>query len=197
MKRFFDIFASSLGLILLSPIILFLILLIAVNIGRPVFFVQERPGKNGNIFKMVKFRTMTDARDPEGVLLPDAQRMTKFGTFLRSSSLDELPELWNVLKGHMSIVGPRPLLTRYLPLYTARQNRRHELRPGITGLAQVSGRNALSWNQKFDLDVWYVDNQSFLLDLKIIFLTFRKVLDRDGISQEGEATAQEFRGELD
>lgn len=197
MKRFFDIFVSSLGLILLSPIILFLILLIAVNIGRPVFFVQERPGKNGNIFKMVKFRTMTDARDPQGVLLPDAERMTKFGTFLRSSSLDELPELWNVLKGHMSIVGPRPLLTRYLPLYTARQNRRHELRPGITGLAQVSGRNALSWNQKFDLDVWYVDNQSFFLDLKIIFLTFRKVFDRDGISQEGEATAQEFKGELD
>jgi lipopolysaccharide/colanic/teichoic acid biosynthesis glycosyltransferase len=163
-------------------------------LGSPIFFKQTRPGRYGKSFKMIKFRSMTDARDIAGRLLPDSERLTAFGQFLRSTSLDELPELWNVLKGDMSLVGPRPLLMEYLPLYTPHQARRHEVRPGITGLAQVNGRNSLSWEEKFDLDVWYVDNQSFLLDMKILLLTVKKVLLREGISASGEATMSKFTG---
>ena len=175
-----------------------MILVIALQVrrklGTPVLFRQTRPGKRGKPFEMIKFRTMRDAIDAAGNPLPDSERMTPFGIFLRSSSLDELPELWNVLKGDMSLVGPRPLLMEYLPLYSPEQYRRHEARPGVTGWAQINGRNALSWDEKFKLDIWYVDNHSFWLDLKIIFLTIKKVVGRDGISADGEATMSKFEG---
>ncbi|BDB71961.1 sugar transferase [Comamonas thiooxydans] len=164
------------------------------KLGSPVFFRQLRPGLHGKPFEMVKLRTMTDERGPDGQLLPDAARLTSFGRFLRSTSLDELPELWNVLKGDMSLVGPRPLLMEYMPLYTSEQARRHEARPGVTGWAQVNGRNAISWEEKFELDVWYVDHQSLWLDIKILWLTVKRVLVRDGISAEGEATMRKFTG---
>lgn len=197
MKRLFDIIGSLLGLLLLSPVIAIIAWQISRKMGSPVLFRQVRPGLNGKPFEMVKFRTMKDAVDAVGKLLPDSERLTPFGQFLRSSSLDELPELWNVLKGDMSLVGPRPLLMEYLPLYSPEQYRRHEVRPGVTGWAQVNGRNALSWEEKFKLDVWYVDNRSFWLDLKIIFLTIKKVLVREGISADGEATMKRFEGSRD
>ncbi|WP_339406252.1 sugar transferase [Pseudomonas helleri] len=195
-KRIFDIACSFVGLLLLLPVILILAWMIRRKLGSPVFFRQLRPGRNGVPFEMIKFRTMRDAIDASGQPLPDSERMTPFGSFLRSSSLDELPELWNVLKGDMSLVGPRPLLMQYLPLYTAAQNRRHEVRPGVTGWAQVNGRNSLSWDEKFKLDVWYVDNRSLKLDVKILFLTVRKVLIKEGISQENNATMEPFTGSM-
>jgi lipopolysaccharide/colanic/teichoic acid biosynthesis glycosyltransferase len=194
MKRVFDFLGALFGLLLLALPMLFLAWLVRRNLGSPVLFYQIRSGRFGAPFEMVKFRTMTDAKDASGALLPDAERLTAFGRFLRSSSLDELPELWNVLKGDMSLVGPRPLLMEYLPLYTPEQARRHEVRPGMTGWAQVNGRNALSWEDKFSLDVWYVDHQSLWLDFKILYLTVKKVLVRDGISAEGEATMSKFTG---
>lgn len=194
MKRVFDIVVSGAALFVLSVPLVVLICLIRWRLGKPVFFSQMRPGLNGRPFRMVKFRTMTNARGADGELLPDAERLTVFGRFLRSTSLDELPELWNVLKGDMSLVGPRPLLMEYLPLYSADQARRHEVRPGITGWAQVNGRNALSWDEKFALDVWYVDRHTLWLDIKILWLTVRKVLLRDGISAAGEATMPKFTG---
>jgi len=193
-KRLFDIVASSFGLLLLSPVIAMVAWRIRHKLGTPVLFRQVRPGLNGKPFEMVKFRTMLDAVDPTGHLLPDSERMTPFGSFLRSSSLDELPELWNVLKGDMSLVGPRPLLMEYLPLYSPEEYRRHEVRPGVTGWAQINGRNALSWEEKFALDLWYVDNRTLWLDLRIIFLTVKKVFMRDGISADGEATMPKFTG---
>jgi lipopolysaccharide/colanic/teichoic acid biosynthesis glycosyltransferase len=193
-KRTFDFLASSFALILLSPVIAVVAWQIRRKMGSPVLFRQVRPGLDGKSFEMVKFRTMKDALDAEGNPLPDSERLTAFGQFLRSSSLDELPELWNVLKGDMSLVGPRPLLMEYLPLYSPEQYRRHEVRPGVTGWAQVNGRNTLSWEDKFALDVWYVDNRSFLLDIKILFLTVKKVVVRDGISADGEATMTRFYG---
>lgn len=196
-KRVFDIFVSFIGLIIIFPVIVLLAWRIKVTLGSPILFSQVRPGKDGITFTMIKFRTMRDLNDAEGNLLPDSERMTTFGKFLRSTSLDELPELWNVLKGDMSLVGPRPLLVEYLSLYTPDQYRRHEVRPGITGWAQVNGRNAIGWEDKFKLDVWYVDNQSFWLDLKIIFLTLKKVVVRDGINAEGEATTTKFTGSND
>ncbi len=194
MKRIFDVVVAVCALVLLALPLLVLIVLIRRRLGSPVFFRQTRPGLYGKPFEMIKFRTMTDARGPDGVLLPDADRLVPFGRFLRASSLDELPELWNVIKGDMSLVGPRPLLMQYLPLYSPEQARRHEMRPGITGWAQVNGRNALNWEDKFALDVFYVDNQSFLLDIKILWLTVRKVLVREGISAAGEATMTAFTG---
>lgn len=193
-KRLFDFFASALGLLLLAPVIAVLAWQIRRKLGSPVLFRQTRPGLHGKPFQMIKFRTMRDAIGPDGKPLPDSERMTPFGSFLRSSSLDELPELWNVLKGDMSLVGPRPLLMEYLPLYSPEQARRHEVRPGVTGWAQINGRNALSWEEKFRLDVWYVDNQSFWLDLKILALTVKKVFVREGISAAGEVTAAKFTG---
>lgn len=193
-KRIFDIAASACALILLSPVLLVVMLLVRIKLGSPIFFTQVRPGLYGKPFKMVKFRTMTDERDEQGELLPDAVRLTKFGQFLRSTSLDELPELWNVLKGDMSLVGPRPLLMEYLSLYNAEQKRRHEVRPGITGWAQVNGRNTVDWPERFQLDVWYVDNRSLWLDIKVLFATVKKVLVRDGIAAEGEATMSKFTG---
>lgn len=193
-KRFFDFSATAFGLLVLALPLLLLALLVRTKLGSPVFFRQTRPGLHGKPFEMVKFRTMTDARDAQGELLPDSERLPPFGRFLRSSSLDELPELWNVLKGEMSLVGPRPLLMEYLPLYTPQQYRRHEVRPGVTGWAQVNGRNAISWEEKFALDVWYVENQSFWLDVKILLLTVKKVLVKDGISATGEATMTKFTG---
>lgn len=193
-KRLFDIFASFIGLLVLSPIIAIVAWKIRKNLGSPVLFKQVRPGKDGKPFQMVKFRTMRDAVDAAGNPLPDSERLTPFGNWLRSTSLDELPELWNVLKGDMSLVGPRPLLMEYLPLYSKEQYRRHDVRPGVTGWAQVNGRNALSWDEKFKLDVWYVENRSFWLDIKILLLTVKKVLVRDGISAEGQATMERFRG---
>lgn len=194
MKRLFDIILAALGLLISSPLLLGLMLLIRLTFGVPIFFTQTRPGKNGKPFEMVKFRSMIDVRDAQGSQLSDAARLTTFGHFLRSTSLDELPEMWNVLKGDMSLVGPRPLLLEYLPLYTAEQARRHEVRPGITGWAQVNGRNAISWEEKFKLDVWYVDNQSFWLDVKILLLTVKKVFVREGISAKGEVTIEKFMG---
>jgi lipopolysaccharide/colanic/teichoic acid biosynthesis glycosyltransferase len=194
MKRLFDFVVAFFALLVLALPLLMLAWLIRGKLGNPVLFKQVRPGLNGRPFKMVKFRTMTDARGPNGALLPDAQRLTPFGRFLRASSLDELPELWNVLKGEMSLVGPRPLLMEYLPLYTPEQARRHEVRPGITGWAQVNGRNAISWEDKFALDVWYVDHRSLLLDVRILWMTVKKVLVRDGISAAGEATMPKFSG---
>ena len=194
MKRLFDITAATLALLLLGLPLLVLAWQVRRKLGSPVLFRQVRPGLRGQPFEMVKFRTMTDARGPDGQLLPDAERLTAFGRFLRSSSLDELPELCNVLKGEMSLVGPRPLLMEYLPLYSREQARRHEVRPGITGWAQVNGRNALSWDDKFKLDVWYVDHRSLWLDIKILWLTVRKVVVREGISAAGEATMPRFTG---
>jgi len=182
MKRLFDFIVSFFALIFLFPVMALLIALIKFKLGSPVFFAQLRPGMNGQPFKMYKFRSMTDTRDADGRLLPDTERLTKFGKFLRSSSLDELPGLWNVLTGDMSLVGPRPLLMDYLPFYSIEQARRHEVRPGLTGWAQVNGRNAISWDDKFKLDVWYVDHHSFFLDIKILLLTVKKVLRRDGVS---------------
>jgi lipopolysaccharide/colanic/teichoic acid biosynthesis glycosyltransferase len=196
MKRFFDFSVALVAFALLGLLLLLLAWQVRRKLGSPVFFRQVRPGLRGQPFQMVKFRTMTDERGPDGQLLPDAERLTPFGRFLRASSLDELPELWNVLKGEMSLVGPRPLLMEYLPLYSAEQARRHEVRPGITGWAQVNGRNALSWEDKFKLDVWYVDHRSLWLDIRILWLTVRKVLVREGISAEGEATMSRFAGPL-
>jgi len=193
-KRTFDIVVSCFSLLVLAVPLLILVWLVRRKLGSPVFFRQVRPGLRGRPFQMVKFRTMTDERGPGGELLPDAERLTGFGKFLRSTSLDELPELWNVLKGEMSLVGPRPLLMEYLPLYSPEQARRHEIRPGVTGWAQVNGRNALSWDERFALDVWYVDNRSFWVDLKILWLTVRKVIVREGISASGEATMSKFTG---
>ncbi|WP_424924336.1 sugar transferase [Alloalcanivorax xenomutans] len=194
MKRLMDTLGSVLGLILLSPVLIVVSTLVRLKLGSPILFTQIRPGLDAKSFKMMKFRTMTDERDENGELLPDNLRLTKFGAFLRSTSLDELPELINVLKGDMSLVGPRPLLMEYLPLYSERQYRRHEVRPGITGWAQINGRNALSWDEKFELDVWYVENRSLWLDIKILFLTILKVVKRDGISHGGEATMPRFEG---
>lgn len=195
MKRLFDIVLASLCLLFLGLPLLFLIWQVRRKLGSPVLFRQTRPGLHGQPFMMIKFRTMTDQRGPDGELLPDSQRLTPFGRFLRASSLDELPELWNVLKGDMSLVGPRPLLMEYLPLYSPEQARRHEVRPGITGWAQVNGRNSLGWEEKFKLDVWYVDHRSLWLDVKILWLTVRKVLVREGISANGEATMSKFTGD--
>ena len=194
MKRFWDLAVSVVGLVILSPVLLILAVVVRVKLGSPVLFRQMRPGRDGELFKLIKFRTMTDSRDSQGDLLPDSERLTRFGQFLRSTSADELPELWNVLRGDMSIVGPRPLLVEYLPLYSPHQGRRHEVRPGITGLAQVRGRNSLTWDEKFDLDVWYVDNRSFRLDCAIVFWTFTSIFKREGISAEGSATMPPFQG---
>lgn len=194
MKRFFDFFVIFFTLILFSPVLAVVACTVRQKLGSPVFFRQIRPGQGGKPFEMIKFRTMRDAVDSQGQPLPDSERLTIFGNILRSTSLDELPELWNVLKGDMSLVGPRPLLMEYLPLYTPEQARRHEVRPGITGWAQINGRNAISWEEKFKLDVWYVDNQSLWLDIKILWLTFAKVFKREGISQEGEVTMSKFMG---
>ncbi len=193
-KRIFDFLCSLLGLVMLLPVIILLSMAINKKLGSPVLFKQKRPGLDGKIFEMVKFRTMLDAFDLNGHSLPDSERMTPFGSFLRSASLDELPGLWNVLKGDMSLVGPRPLLVEYLPLYSEEQARRHIVKPGITGWAQVNGRNAISWEQKFKLDVWYVDNQSFWLDIKILLLTVKKVFVKEGISADGEVTMSKFAG---
>ena len=196
-KRIFDVVGALTALGVGIPILVGVAASVRFAIGSPVLFRQTRPGLNGEEFEMVKFRTMTNARGPDGQLLPDAERLTSFGRFLRSSSLDELPELWNVLRGDMSLVGPRPLLMRYLDRYTPEQARRHEVRPGITGLAQVSGRNAISWDEKFALDVWYVDHRSLALDLKILVQTVLKVVRRDGVSAADHATMPEFMGTLD
>jgi sugar transferase EpsL len=193
-KRLVDLTASLLVLLAFSPLLVVLWTMVRIKHGSPVLFCQQRPGLFGNPFTMYKFRTMTDERDAEGNLLPDVQRMTVLGKFIRSTSFDELPELWNVLKGEMSLVGPRPLLMEYLPLYSAEQNRRHEVLSGITGWAQVNGRNAISWEEKFELDVWYVDNRSFWLDIKILWLTILKVLARENISTFGDETAPKFTG---
>jgi len=194
MKRIFDIVFAFLGLIVFSPIILIVAWKVKINLGSPVVFIQTRPGLHGKPFSLFKFRTMRDATDESGKLLPDSKRMTTFGSRLRNSSVDELPSLWNVLKGDMSFVGPRPLLMQYLPLYNEQQLRRHEVLPGITGWAQVNGRNAISWEEKFNLDVWYVDNRTFLLDIKILFLTVKKVFVKEGITAEGHVTIEPFKG---
>ena len=194
MKRIFDFLAAAVGLILLFPLLGYVAWQGGRKMGSPVLFRQVRPGLHGEAFEMLKFRTMQDTVGKNGKLLPDAERLTPFGDFLRSSSIDELPELWNVLKGEMSLVGPRPLLMHYLPLYSSEQARRHQVRPGITGWAQVNGRNAINWEEKFKLDVWYVDHQSFWLDLKILWMTCSKVFKREGISQEGQATMEPFQG---
>ena len=193
-KRFFDFILSLIAIIMLSPVYLIVIVLVRIKLGSPVFFTKKRPGKDEKIFKMYKFRTMTNEVDENGNLLPDDKRLTKFGKLLRSTSLDELPELFNILKGDMSIVGPRPLLVRYLPLYNEYQKHRHDARPGFTGWAQCNGRNSISWEEKFDLDVYYVNHITFLLDVKIIFKTVKTVLCREGISSEASATMEEFRG---
>ena len=194
MKRLLDLVFSLILLLLLSPVMLGVSACILIVMGRPVFFRQERPGRDGKLFAMLKFRTMSDRRDSSGDLLPDAERLGRLGRFLRSSSLDELPELINVIRGDMSLVGPRPLLTEYLPLYDQKQARRHEIRPGITGWAQVKGRNALGWQEKFELDVWYVDHQSMLLDLRILLMTIGQVLKTSDVNQEGHATMSRFTG---
>lgn len=194
LKRLFDIFFSLGWLLVFSPLLITVAILVRLKLGSPIFFIQERPGKDGKPFRMVKFRTMTDERDAQGNLLPDEIRLTKFGKLLRSTTLDEFPEMWNVLCGDMSVVGPRPLLMRYIPRYNAFQARRMETKPGVTGWAQVNGRNALSWDEKFAMDVWYVDNQSFWLDLKIVVQTFFVVFRRRGINSEKAATMEEFMG---
>lgn len=194
MKRIFDIFSSALALLLLSPVIAITAYFIHKKLGSPVLFRQVRPGLNGKPFEMIKFRTMKDAVDKKGQSLPDSERLTSFGMKLRSTSLDELPELWNVLKGEMSLVGPRPLLMEYLPLYNQEQSRRHNVRPGVTGWAQINGRNAISWQDKFKLDVWYIDNQSLWLDMKILFLTIKKVFFKEGISADDHVTIEPFKG---
>jgi len=196
MKRLLDLISSFIGLLFLLPVIVLIVLLVRLKIGSPVLFKQARPGLNEEIFNMYKFRTMTNECDKNGSLLSDEIRLTKFGQFLRSTSLDELPGLWNVLKGDMGLVGPRPLLVEYLPLYSEKQSRRHEVKPGITGWAQVNGRNAISWSEKFELDVWYVDNQSFWLDIKILWMTVKKVIMRDGVSQNNHVTMDKFKGSL-
>ena len=193
-KRPFDIITSLILLVVGLPVYAILSILIYTKLGYPILFHQQRPGLHNKPFTILKFRTMTDARDEVGNLLPDAQRLTKFGKFLRSSSLDELPELINVVKGEMSLVGPRPLLEQYLDLYTPEQMRRHDVRPGITGWAQVNGRNAISWEEKFELDVWYVDNYTLWLDIKILLITIVKIVKRENINQEGQATMKEFIG---
>lgn len=193
-KRSFDIILAFTCSFLLAPVMFFIACKIRKNLGSPVLFRQTRPGKNGKPFEMVKFRTMKDAFDEKGNILTDSLRMTPFGDKLRKSSLDELPELWNVLKGDMSLVGPRPLLMQYLPLYSREQARRHNVRPGVTGWAQINGRNAISWEKKFELDVWYVDNRSLWLDIKILFLTVKKVLVKEGISSDGHVTIEPFTG---
>lgn len=194
-KRLIDFILALCVLLVIWPILLIItVWLHFANKGAGAFFTQDRPGKNGKIFKLIKYKTMTDERDTEGNLLPDADRLTKVGRFVRSTSIDELPQLINVLKGDMALIGPRPLLPQYLPLYSPEQARRHEVRPGITGWAQINGRNAISWTKKFEYDVWYVDHCSFLLDLKIVFLTIKKVFIREGISQEGQATMEFFNG---
>jgi len=193
-KRALDILVAIPAIILLLPIYGIISFLVLISLGVPIFFQQKRPGINGQPFQIYKFRTMTDARDEQGNLLPDAERLTPFGQFLRRTSLDELPELWNVLKGDMSLVGPRPLLMQYLDRYTPEQARRHEVKPGITGWAQIHGRNALTWEEKFKLDVWYVDHMSFWLDIKILIITLWKILKREGINQPGQATMEEFKG---
>ena len=195
-KRWLDLGIALIALLLLSPVLMLVAWQVARQLGRPLFFIQQRPGLHGQPFNMFKFRTMTDERDANGQLLPDADRLTPFGQFLRRTSLDELPELWNVLRGDMSLVGPRPLLMRYLPLYTPEQARRHDVRPGITGWAQINGRNAISWEQKFEYDVWYVDHCALWLDLRILLVTLLKVLKREGISADGEATMPEFVGDV-
>ncbi len=195
-NRVFDLLFSIIGLICLSPVIVTLVILVKIKLGSPIFFRQLRPGLYGRPFAIFKFRTMTDSVDENGSLLPDYRRLTPLGIFLRSTSLDELPELFNIIKGEMSFVGPRPLLMQYLNLYSREQARRHEVKPGITGWAQVNGRNAISWEKKFEYDVWYVDNQSVRLDLKIIALTIWKILKREGISQPGQATAEEFNPQI-
>lgn len=195
MKRTLDIFGAGFGLVIFAPLLAYLVWRISRDLGSPTIFRQIRPGKHGIAFQMAKFRTMRDASAPDGTPLPDAERISPLGAKLRSTSLDELPEFWNVLKGEMSLVGPRPLLMEYLPLYTPQQARRHEVRPGITGWAQVNGRNAISWDEKFALDVWYVDNRTIWLDFKIIWMTLKKVLIREGISAKGEATMPKFEGQ--
>lgn len=193
-KRLLDLVLSAVALLLLSPVILVVAVLVRCHLGAPVIFCQERPGKDEEIFKLYKFRSMTDACDAYGEPLPDELRLTRFGRFLRSTSLDELPELWNIFKGDMSIVGPRPLLVKYLPLYNEEQRHRHDVTPGLTGWAQVHGRNLCSWEEKFDYDIWYVDHVSFILDLQIIFLTVKAVLKREGISSETSETMEDFTG---
>jgi len=194
LKRMFDVTVASLGLLALAPLFLLLMMLVRSKLGYPVFFTQVRPGLQGKPFRMIKFRTMTDACGTDGQLLPDVERLTTFGRFLRSTSLDEVPELWNVLRGDMSLVGPRPLLMEYLPLYTPEQAQRHEVRPGITGWAQVNGRNAVSWDDKFQLDLWYVDHRSLRLDIQILFRTLFKVIFREGITPNGEDIMPRFVG---
>lgn len=196
-KRLFDICVSVVAIVLLSPLLFVTMFVTRIKLGGPVFFRQQRPGLHGQPFEMVKFRTMTGSRDSEGNLLPDGERLTAYGRFLRSTSIDELPELWNVLKGDMSLVGPRPLLMEYLPLYSAEQRRRHEVRPGVTGWAQINGRNAISWDEKFAFDIWYVDNRSFFLDLKILSLTAKNVLIRRGVNAAGSPTMPKFTGSAD
>jgi lipopolysaccharide/colanic/teichoic acid biosynthesis glycosyltransferase len=193
-KRILDFIFVFLTLVALLPIFLIITILVLFKMGSPVFFVQSRPGLNNKIFKIYKFRTMAKKYDEKGNLLEDSERLSKFGSFLRSTSLDELPSLWNVLCGNMALVGPRPLLTEYLPLYSQKQVRRHEVRPGITGWAQVNGRNTISWSKKFELDIWYVENQSFILDMKILFLTLQKVIKRDGINHNNHVTMDKFKG---
>jgi lipopolysaccharide/colanic/teichoic acid biosynthesis glycosyltransferase len=193
-KRLFDFFVAFFGLIILSPIFIFVALWLFFANGNSAFFIQKRPGKNGKIFKIVKFKTMNDKKDSAGNLLPDAERLTAAGTFIRKTSLDEIPQLLNVIKGDMSLIGPRPLLPEYLELYNDFQRRRNDVKPGITGWAQVNGRNTISWEQKFEYDVWYVENLSFLLDLKILILTIKKVFKTEGITQDGRATSEEFKG---
>ena len=194
LKRIIDIMCSLFGLIILSPVFLVVSILVYIKLGSPIFFTQERVGKNGKIFKMIKFRTMLDSRNKFGELLNDEERLTSFGKKLRSTSIDELPELINVLKGDMSLVGPRPLLVEYIPLYSKHQFRRHEVKPGITGLAQVNGRNSIDWKNKFNLDVEYVDKFNLIMDIKILLLTVSKVIKKDGINQEGSATMEKFTG---
>ena len=196
MKRLFDFLVAFFSLFIFTPFFILLFLMIRMNLGEPIFFKQLRPGKKGIPFVMYKFRTMRDVFDKNGLVLNDEDRLTNFGKFLRSTSLDELPELWNVVKGDMSLVGPRPLLMEYLPLYSTEQSRRHEVLPGITGWAQINGRNSISWEEKFKLDVWYVDNHSFFLDLKILILTIKKIFIREGINAEGVATMNKFTGNL-
>ena len=193
-KRLLDILLSGCALVILSPVLLVVAILVRIKLGSPVIFCQERPGKDEKIFRMYKFRSMTDERDEDGNLLPDEVRLTKFGRLLRSTSLDELPELWNIFKGDMSVVGPRPLLVKYLPLYNEEQHHRHDVRPGLTGLAQVSGRNAITWEEKFAHDIQYVENISLFLDLQIVILTVKKVLKHEGITSDSSATMEEFKG---
>lgn len=196
-KRFLDLILTISAFVLLSPVLIVTAFLVRCKLGKPVLFTQQRPGLGGRPFKIFKFRTMIDARGKDGKLLPDKERLTRFGYYLRSTSIDELPELFNVLQGDMSLVGPRPLVMQYLDRYTSNQARRHEMKPGITGWAQVNGRNAITWEEKFKLDVWYVDNWSLWLDIKIIAMTIWKILKREGISQPGQATMEEFKGSLD